>query len=934
MAKMRVYELANSLDIEVDRAMRLLREVGAAPRNHMSVVERVPARRVRQLLKQNKNAALPPTQIHQPAAPQTTPPESAGERAEQTATPPPQPQSQPQASPSSPSVGKVEEKSVPTAQEARQATPEASNARSEVQAPKTPAQATPPSQPDSPGKVQESVAPVKAADEPKAPAASAPAPSKATVASPTKPSGSARTAGATPQRKEETGSKPGAPSRPTARPERSPRPKPQEGRSPQQAAAQGADSRQARPRSKPQTETAGTSARPQSQPSRNTQGDARSADARPAASRGRGQTNDTGTRSNAGRGNTQRNAGGAGRPQGQGRPGMGTQGAFGRRSRKRPTNKGSVADKQAATPQVPTGPVLIPDSLTVSELADTLGVGPTSIIMKLMEAGVMAAINQSIEYEVAASVAEKLGFEVTRPEKQSVARGNFDDPDESLESRPPVVTIMGHVDHGKTTLLDVIRSTKVAEKEAGGITQHIGAYQIEANGQPITFLDTPGHEAFTAMRSRGAQVTDISVLVVAADDGVMPQTIEAINHAKAAEVPIIVAINKMDRPGANPDRIKQQLSDHGLVPEEWGGDTICVEVSALQREGIDDLLEMILLVAEMKELKANPDRQGVGVVIDAQLDKNRGPVATVLVQSGTLRVGEPVVAGAVYGRVRAMYDEFGGAVEAAGPSRPVGILGLADVPKAGDMVEVVDDDRTARQLSIERAEQDRDSESQRGTGRIRLSEIYSKSQTGDVKDLNLLIKADVQGTVEALRQSVEKISSDEVRINFIHSGVGGINESDVALAAASDAIIIGFNVRPETTARRAAEREGVEIRLYRVIYEALEEIEAAMEGMLEPTYEEVVLGRAEVRATFRVPNVGVVAGCFVTEGKIIRQAEARLLRDHVVIHEGKLGSLKRFKDDVREVNEGYECGMSFEKYHDVKEGDIIEAFRMEEVKKA
>lgn len=571
----------------------------------------------------------------------------------------------------------------------------------------------------------------------------------------------------------------------------------------------------------------------------------------------------------------------------------------------------------------------------MQEFAERLHIPATALIKNLMAAGVMAAINQRIDHEAAAAVAEKLGFEVSRPEVKRVEQvSEAGQSEDELAPRPPVVTILGHVDHGKTTLLDMIRQTKVVEKEAGGITQHIGAYQVEVDEKKITFLDTPGHEAFTEMRSRGAQVTDIAILVVAADDGVMPQTIEALNHAKAAEVPIIVAINKMDRPGANPDRVKQQLSEQNLIPEDWGGDTICVPISALNNEGIDDLLEMVLLVAEMKELKANPDRPAQGIVVEAELDKNRGPVATILVQTGTLRTGDSVVVGTVYGRVRAMFDEAGEAVSAAGPARPVGLLGLSDVPRAGDRLEVLPDDRAARQLAIERSLEESELDSQRGAGRLRLSEIFAAGgDKGEVKDLNLVLKADGQGSIEALQQAVEKLSSVEVRVNVIHSGVGGVNESDVTLAAASNAIIIGFNVRPETTARRAADREGVEVRTYRVIYEAIDEIKAAVEGLLDPEYEEEVLGRAEVRELFKVPNVGIVAGCYVVDGKILRQSSARLIRDGIVVHEGKLGSLRRFKDDVREVNEGYECGMSFENYGDLKQGDIIEAYHMKEVKR-
>ncbi len=576
------------------------------------------------------------------------------------------------------------------------------------------------------------------------------------------------------------------------------------------------------------------------------------------------------------------------------------------------------------------GTLILPDTITVKEFADKLGVPATAIIKTLMGAGVLAGINQSIDHEAAAMVARKVGFHVKRPDSNRVSKiDQRDDAPESLSPRPPIVTIMGHVDHGKTTLLDTIRKSRVAASEAGGITQHVGAYQISYEGKKITFIDTPGHEAFTAMRSRGAQVTDIAVLVVAADDGVMPQTIEAMNHAKAAEVPIIVAINKMDRPTANPDRIKQQLAEHELVPEEWGGDTIYVPLSALAGEGISDLLEMILLVAEMRELVANPSREATGTVIEAELDKGRGAVAKVIVRNGTLRVGDAVIAGAVPGRVRAMFDAFGKSVREAGPSTPVEVLGFADVPRAGDLVEVVDGEKTARQLAAERQETARN-DAQRAK-RVRLSELFSQIQSGDVKDLNVLVKADVQGSVEALRDSLEKAATDEVRVNVIHGAVGAITESDVNLAAASNAIIIGFNVRPETNARNLAEREGVDIRLYRIIYEAIRDVEQAIEGMLDPTYEEVVLGRAEVRATFKVPNVGVVAGCYVIDGKIVRNAQARVLRDNVVIFEGKLSSLKRFKDDVREVAEGYECGIGVERFNDIKEGDVIEAFEMQEV---
>ncbi|NLN17979.1 MAG: translation initiation factor IF-2 [Firmicutes bacterium] len=602
------------------------------------------------------------------------------------------------------------------------------------------------------------------------------------------------------------------------------------------------------------------------------------------------------------------------------------------RPRQKTRSDRSAGAKDASQPSQPTGPkiVVIPETITVANLANELGLPATTVIKALMEEGIMAAINNVIDYDVAAMVTKKLGAIPQKhlEEKTPVVTVSVDEDDENLQPRPPVVTILGHVDHGKTTLLDAIRESNVAESEAGGITQHTGAYQVQKNGQLITFLDTPGHEAFTAMRARGAQITDVAILVVAADDGVMPQTVEAINHAKAANVPIIVAINKIDRPGASPDRVKQQLADHGLLAEDWGGDTVTVEISALKKIGIEDLLEMVLLVAELAELKANPHRPALGFVIEAELDRNRGPVATVLVQNGTLRVGDMIVAGTTSGRVRAMFDHRGRNLKEAEPSVPVSVLGLDDVPAAGDRVEVVPDERTARQLIEERLEEQKDSHR---PGRTRLAELFNKIEDGEVKDLNIIVKADVQGTVEALTGSLEKLSDDRVRVNVIHAATGGITETDVALASASDAIIIGFNVRPEPDTRRAAEREGVDIRLYRVIYEAIDDIKAAMSGLLEPVYEETVLGRAEVRATFKVPNIGTVAGCYVTDGKIVRNALVRVLRDHVVIYEGKISSLKRFKDDVREVAEGYECGIGIERFNDIKVGDYLEAYEMQEV---
>jgi translation initiation factor IF-2 len=599
----------------------------------------------------------------------------------------------------------------------------------------------------------------------------------------------------------------------------------------------------------------------------------------------------------------------------------------------RPQGRRQSSRKKATPVAEKPREVEIPESITVKELAALMSVPATSIIKKLMSIGVMATVPQSISWEAAATVAEDFGFVVKLPEIQTVdPLADIEDPPEKLQERPPIVTIMGHVDHGKTTLLDTIRESKVTEEEAGGITQHIGAYQVRLDDRKITFLDTPGHEAFTAMRSRGAQVTDIAVLVVAADDGVMPQTKEAISHAQAADVPIIVAINKMDRPDANPDRVKQSLAELGLVPEEWGGDTVCVNISALRKEGIDDLLEMILLVADLRELKANPDRMARGTIVEAKLDKGRGPVATVLIRTGTLHVGEAIVAGSVSGRVRAMTDATGKRVEAAGPATPVEVVGLSDVPEAGDELVAVADERLARQVAAERQERKRAAELRPSTP-VSLDDLFERIKEGEVKELNLIIKADVQGSVEAVRQALERLSTDEVRVNVIHGGVGGITESDVNLAATSNAVIIGFNVRPDVNASRVAEWEKVDVRTYRVIYTAIDDVKAAMEGLLEPDYVEEVLGRAVVRATFRVPNVGVVAGSYVSDGKITRNALVRLLRDNVVIHEGAISSLKRFKDDVREVAQGYECGIGLERFNDIKEGDEIEAYVLRAVKR-
>ncbi len=569
-------------------------------------------------------------------------------------------------------------------------------------------------------------------------------------------------------------------------------------------------------------------------------------------------------------------------------------------------------------------------SLTVGEFAEKMGRPTSEIIKKLMLLGVMATINQEIDVETMTIVAED--FDVTvkevEPEADATEIEDIVDAPESLQPRPPVVTIMGHVDHGKTSLLDVIRKTNVTAGEAGGITQHIGAYQIRYEGNKITFLDTPGHEAFTAMRLRGAQSTDIAVLVVAADDGVMPQTIEAINHAKSADVPIIVAINKMDKPGANPDHVKQQLTEHGLVPEEWGGDTIMVPVSAKKHQGISELIENILLVAEVMELKANPNRRAQGVVIEAQLDKGRGPVCTMLVQKGSLRIGDSVLAGTAYGKVRAMTNERGEAVKVARPSMPVEILGFNDVPQAGEIIDSVDDSQ-ARSVAEKRIAKAR-IEELKNKSKVTLDDIFNQIQEGELKDLNIIIKADVQGSVEALRQSLEAIKNPEVRIVIVHAAVGAINESDVMLASASNAIIMGFNVRPDATVRKAAEKEKVDLRTYRVIYDAINDVESAMRGMLTPEFKEVIQGRAEVRQVISTPKA-IVAGSYVQEGVITNTSDIRLIRDGIVVFEGKVDSLRRFKDEVKEVKQSFECGISLEGYRDIKEGDIIEAYTMEEI---
>ncbi len=575
----------------------------------------------------------------------------------------------------------------------------------------------------------------------------------------------------------------------------------------------------------------------------------------------------------------------------------------------------------------------IPELLTVGELAEILDVGATEIIKTLMMAGTMATINQQIDYETAEIVAAELGYEVKAIKMEDVVEKLLEEYDEESTGneikRPPVVTVMGHVDHGKTSLLDRIRKANVTAGEAGGITQHIGAYTVTINGESITFIDTPGHEAFTAMRSRGAQITDIAILVVAADDGVMPQTVEAINHAKAAGVPIIVAINKIDKEGANPERVKQELTEHNLVVEEWGGDVIAVPVSAKKGENIDTLLEMVLLVAEMGELVADPKRAARGTVIEAQVKKGKGATASLLVQQGTLHVGDSIISGTTYGKVRTMIDDKGKRIKKAGPSTPVEISGLSDIPAAGDDFIVLESEKEARQLAEKRQEMEKDARQARM--RVSLDDLFSKIQEGQIQDINIIIKADVQGSIEAIKQSLLKLNTEDVRINVIHGAVGAVNETDVMLASTSNAIIIGFNVRPDKNAVAAAESEEVDIRLYRVIYDAIEDVKKAMEGMLAPDFVEKVTGNAEVREVFKIPNGSMIAGSYVTDGKIFRNNEVRVIRDGIVVYEGEIASLRRFKDDVKEVASGYECGIGIEKFNDIKVGDVIETFMMEAV---
>ena len=578
----------------------------------------------------------------------------------------------------------------------------------------------------------------------------------------------------------------------------------------------------------------------------------------------------------------------------------------------------------------------IPDEITVGELASRMKKTGAVVVKNLMKMGVMASMSDVIDYDTAALVAMELGCKVEKEVVVTIEEKLIDtaeDKAEDLQDRAPVIVVMGHVDHGKTSLLDYIRSSNVTAGEAGGITQAIGAYQVKVQDKMVTFLDTPGHEAFTAMRARGAMVTDIAILVVAADDGIMPQTVEAINHAKAANIPIIVAINKMDLPGANPENIKQQLTKYELVPEEWGGETIVCPISAKTGEGIDNLLDMVLLTAEMRELKANPNRAAMGAVIEARLDKGRGPVATLLVQNGTLNQGDIIIAGTAVGRVRAMTDYRGKKLKTAGPSVPVEITGMAEVPGAGDDFYAVADERMARELAEQRKQEKKDALNAPLAKKVSLDDLFSQIQEGEVKDLNIIVKADVQGSVEAVKQNLEKISNEEVRVRVIHGGVGAINESDIMLASTSNAIVVGFNVRPDSAAKAMAERNHVDMRMYRVIYECMEEIEAAMKGMLAPKYKEVELGTVEVRKVYKISNVGVVAGCYVTEGKVTRSAQLRLVRDGIVIHEGEIASLQRFKDSVKEVTSGYECGITLEKFSDIKPGDIFECFEMQEIER-
>ena len=602
--------------------------------------------------------------------------------------------------------------------------------------------------------------------------------------------------------------------------------------------------------------------------------------------------------------------------------------------KKKKTKKEEALEAEAKRNSEETQIIEIGNSITVKELAEKLNKPTNDVIRTLIFKGVMAGINQEIDFETAEKVCAE--YEVLVEKQEEIQELEVveveEDDEENLKKRPPIVTVMGHVDHGKTSLLDCIRKAKVTDTEAGGITQHIGAYTITLNGEEITFLDTPGHEAFTAMRARGAQITDVVILVVAADDGIMPQTKEAIDHCKAAGVPIVVAINKIDKPGANIDRVKQELAEHGLLSEDWGGDTICVEVSAKQNLNIDKLLEMVLLSAEMLELKANENRRARGTVIEAKLDKGRGAVASLLVQNGTLRVGDSILVGSTYGRIRAMFDDTGKNIKSAGPSIPVEVLGLSEVPEAGDRFNQVKDEKTARNMAEARKEKLKE-QSLLANHRVSLEDLYNQIKEGKVKELAIIVKADVQGSVEAIKQSLEKLSTDDIKVRVIHGGVGAITETDITLANASNAIVIGFNVRPDNNASFQADRDGVDVKTYRIIYDAIDDVKSAMIGMLEPEYRELVLGSAEIRSIYKISNIGTIAGCYVLSGKLQRNSEARVIRDGIVIFESRLSSLKRFKDDAKEVNAGYECGLTIDKFNNIKEGDIIECFMMEAIKR-
>ena len=598
------------------------------------------------------------------------------------------------------------------------------------------------------------------------------------------------------------------------------------------------------------------------------------------------------------------------------------------KKKKKKKNKKAEQEEEELEVEV----IEIGETITVKELAEKLNKPNAEVIKTLMFEGVMAGVNQEINFEIASKVAEKFEVEAYKKEEEEILE-EFEEEEidtEALEKRPPIITVMGHVDHGKTSILDAIRKAKVASGEAGGITQHIGAYTVDFNNQKLTFLDTPGHEAFTAMRARGAQVTDVVILVVAADDGIMPQTAEAISHCKAAKVPMVVAINKIDREGANVDRVKQELTEYGLVVEDWGGDIIAVPVSAKTGEGMETLLEMVVLTSEMQELVANPQRKAKGTVIEAKLDKGRGAVASLLVQDGTLNSGDSILVGNTYGRIRAMFDDEGKKIKSAGPSIPVEVLGLSEVPAAGDRFIVVKDEKTARQMAESRVSKQRQ-ENFNSSNRVSLEDLYSQIKEGKVKELSAIVKADVQGSVEAIKTSLEKLSTEDVKVRVIHGGVGAITETDVTLAAASNALIIGFNVRPTINAVAIADKEEVSIKTYRIIYEAIEDVKSAMIGMLDPIYKEVILGNVEIRQTYKISAIGTIAGCYVLDGKITRNADIRIIRDGIVIKEGKLASLKRFKDDAKEVKAGYECGLSIENYNDIKEGDIIEAYTMEAI---